>query len=236
MMMVVIYCFLLCLINTEYMVHIEEFYTKPGNNVSKNSCCVVDYPTWSDAKLITGAVCITVGFIIELLIILIKRLRTQTVTNNVITILSIILIIIGGSLLCHFIEWKCSLVSGAIAYVTSMIATMLGMTRNQFSMKLLRILFIISCVSIAVGIIFIIVAIWECSLASITCIAWSLVTLISIFATAYYFKLKFDPTLYSILYVCLILWSEFVILFTLIVACSTFMCQWFNKQSNDSYH
>ncbi|KAH8872960.1 hypothetical protein KSF78_0007840 [Schistosoma japonicum] len=117
------------------MAHIEEFDTMSENNVSNISYCLVDHPKWSDEKLITGVVCITVGFIIELLIVLIKRLRSQSVINNLIMIFSIILIIIGGSFLYHFISWKCSLVSGVIAYVTSMIATILGMTRNQYKIN-----------------------------------------------------------------------------------------------------
>ncbi|TNN16530.1 hypothetical protein EWB00_000381 [Schistosoma japonicum] len=177
-MIIVIYSFLLCVINIEYKAHIEECDTMSGNNVSNISCCLVEYPMWSDAKLITGVVCISVGFIIELLILLIKRLRSQSVINNIIMIFSITLIIIGGSFLCHFISWKCSLVSGVIAYVTSMIATILGMTRNQYRSKLLRILLIISCVLIALGIIFIIPAIWTPPLGIITCIAFSIVTLI----------------------------------------------------------
>ncbi|KAH8872961.1 hypothetical protein KSF78_0007840 [Schistosoma japonicum] len=118
------------------MAHIEEFDTMSENNVSNISYCLVDHPKWSDEKLITGVVCITVGFIIELLIVLIKRLRSQSVINNLIMIFS------------H-------------------------------------------------------------SLGIITCIAFSIVTLILIFGTAYYFKFKFDRNVYSILYVTLILWSEF---------------------------
>nr|AAW25028.1 SJCHGC06448 protein [Schistosoma japonicum] len=184
-------------------------------NKSNNSTI----PDWSDPVVRTSLVFIVIGLIFGLIIILVKRLHTQSTGNNVFVAVTMIILSTGLILLSAYIVKKLAVISEELSAGLTTIAMIIGSRIRGFSRQSKITIIVFLCIFILLGIVFTTVGFLHEILYILAGICWSVAMFIVIILTSYYVMIRF-PGYFSSLYVTFVIFYEFVITTLIILSCS----------------
>ncbi|TNN16513.1 hypothetical protein EWB00_000358 [Schistosoma japonicum] len=184
-------------------------------NKSNNSTI----PNWSDPVVRTSLVFIVIGLIFGLIIILVKRLHTQSTGNNVFIAVTMIILSTGLILLSAYIVKKLAVISEELSAGLTTIAMIIGSRIRGFSRQSKTTVIVFLCIFILLGIVFTSIGFLNEILYILAGICWSVAMFIVIILTSYYVMIRF-PGYFSSLYVTFVIFYEFVITTLIILSCS----------------
>ncbi|KAH8873933.1 hypothetical protein KSF78_0008216 [Schistosoma japonicum] len=159
-----------------------------------------------------------VGLLMGLVIILIKKLHTPSTRNYVVIFIAIIIMIPGIASLSLFDKWYYSVISEAVAFVTTVLAIITGMKLKIISVKWRKVLFAIACLFTITEIIFTIVGIifktddrLRIVFQILSCATWCCTVFIVVSSTVWYLISHYDGIRYSMLFCAVCAWYEFAL-------------------------
>nr|CAX70033.1 hypothetical protein [Schistosoma japonicum] len=196
-------------------------------NKSNNSTIL----EWSDPVVQTSLVFIVIGLIFGLIIILVKRLHTQSTGNNVFIAVTMIILSTGLILLSAYIVKKLAVISEELSAGLTTIAMIIGSRIRGFSRQSKTTVIVFLCIFILLGIVFTSIGFLNEILYILAGICWSVAMFIVIILTSYYVMIRF-PGYFSSLYVTFVIFYEFVITTLIILSCS--ICYLENKNQTNT--
>ncbi|CAH8537102.1 unnamed protein product [Schistosoma turkestanicum] len=125
------------------------------------NCCIFNSTEWNKTLDLPSLVLIEISLILAFIIILSNALHTASTRNTIIIILTLILMIIGVVILTIRGDWYEQVITAIVPLVVLILASILGERMIGSEGKWRKILFIVCCALVAVGIV--------CSILCIIC-------------------------------------------------------------------
>ncbi|CAH8611104.1 unnamed protein product [Schistosoma guineensis] len=123
-----------------------------SNETSQNkSCCI--FQKFGDPVVLSGFILIVIGLVLGLLIIFIRRLHSTSTMNSIFIVITMIIMIVGLTLLISCVEWYETLISLPVAIGFTIVAILMGMKLEDVEKKFKTILFMICFVVAGIGFI-----------------------------------------------------------------------------------
>nr|AAW24739.1 SJCHGC05263 protein [Schistosoma japonicum] len=202
-------------LSLKYIDILSLINNSSATNQSRNSTI----PEWSNPWVQTSIVFIVIGLIFGLIIILVKRLHTQSTGNNVFIAVTMIILSTGIILLNVCIQKYLALISEGLSAGLTTIAMIIGSRIRGFSRQSKTTVIVFLCIFILLGIVFTSIGFLNNILYILAGICWSGAMFIVIILTSYYVMIRF-PGYFSSLYVTFVIFYEFVITTLIILSCS----------------
>ncbi|CAI2732600.1 unnamed protein product [Schistosoma spindalis] len=140
---------------------------------------------------------IIVGFILGLIIFMIRKLHRPTLIDTIIAGITANLLSFGVTLFCGFFEFKYVVMDAIVAFVLGIITILFSMRITSFQKRWKMILFIIICGLLVIGFLSIVLSYFYCIFEIVYHICGIGLILLAIVFTPYYFNSNNESTEYS---------------------------------------